>query len=91
MEWALRQKTKFILLSQRFGELVEKLRALVPPENMSQEITVMKRTRTGFDLHLDGASRQRDRQTGHMSSLDSHFIMMELEKQAERRWPQSPS
>lgn len=91
VEWTLRQKARFVALSQQFGGLVERLRALVPPESTSEVVPTMRRTRTGLNPSMDGSSRTRDRQNGPVASLDSQLILIEIEKQIERKWPQSPS
>lgn len=90
VEWALRQKGRFVALSQ-FGGLVERLRALVPPEDAKNGVHPIIRTPTGLDLSTSGPSRPINAQAGRIPTLDPQLILVELEKQIERKWLQPPS
>lgn len=91
VEWALRQKGRFVALSQQFGNLVEKLRVLVPPKDAKNGLHPVKRTSTGLNLSTSNPSRPTNAQIGRIPTLDPQLIMVELEKQIVRKWLQPPS
>jgi len=83
--WALRQKARFITLLQQFGNLVDKLHALVPPQSTNDTIHPIRRTHTGPDLPVDEASGLGDRRASRFSDHDSQLILLELDKQIKRK------
>lgn len=78
VEWSLRGKAKFLTLSQCLGDLVQRLRALVPPDSSSTTEVAMapqtgKVSKSASDV--DEITRR----------LDLQRIFIGIEKQLERK------
>lgn len=83
--WTVRHKARFIALSQQFKSLVGTLRDLVPPENAEYVSSLTEQTRTGLSSG-DGMFSAPDQRIDFVSHLvDSQRILMEVEKQLERK------
>lgn len=83
VEWALRQKGRFVALSQQFGGLVERLTGIGPARGCEK---------WGTPDHTNtDPSRPINARAVRIPTLDPQLILVELEKQIERKWLQPPS
>lgn len=80
LEWTLRHKTRFLVLSQQFGSLVGSLRALVPPESSRPADLMAGQTSRGILSPSD--SMGVDNALLH---LDPQRILLDIEKQIKRK------
>lgn len=91
VEWTLRNKTRFIAWSQQFGSLVDRLRALVPPESANGDNLMAEKTCHGIPPSVSGVYPFPDHQIEAASRfIDSQKILMEMERQIERERPPPP-
>lgn len=85
MKWTLQDKARCLDLSQQFGNSVERLRALVPPKSSGSTGSTAGPTPWKI-LSADSTFSQSARHIGTAARyLDSQRILMEMEKQIERK------
>lgn len=83
--WTLRHKARFLTLSQHFGNLVETLHNLVPPNTPTSLDSKTRETLRGSIMSSGGASIESPGEDATSSwYIDTQRILMDIERRIER-------
>ncbi|KAF7536066.1 hypothetical protein G7054_g4852 [Neopestalotiopsis clavispora] len=85
IRWTLRHKTRFIALTQHFGNLVGTLYNLVPPDATTSMDPMSRQALRGNGISFDGVSTDSTMEIATSSwYIDTERILMDIQKHIER-------